>query len=58
MTGKEFKIELIKAGLNQNDIALAFSVNIKTINTICNKVTVPKLYSFAIHGYIATINDL
>lgn len=54
MTGDNFKIELIKAKIKQKDLAPIFGVSRKTMNTVCNSFTVPKLYELALIGYLAT----
>ena len=54
MTGNDFKIELIKAGIKQKDLPSAFNISLKTANNICNAHTVPKVYELALIGYLAT----
>lgn len=50
MTSKDFKIKLIQLDLTQSMLAEKLGVSLKTVNSVCNKPTIPLLYQWALYG--------
>lgn len=50
MTGDEFKIKMIQIGIKQQALAKKLGISLKTMNSVCNKPTVPLLYQWALYG--------
>ena len=55
MTGKEFRIKLLKANIKQKDLPDIFKVSLKTVSNICGAATVPMVYELALIGYLALV---
>lgn len=56
MTGIEFKVKMLYIGINQKNLAKKLGVSLKTLNSVCNKPTVPVLYQWALIGVEFTKN--
>lgn len=50
MNSKQFKIKMLELDLNQAMLAKKLGVSIKTVNSVCNKPTIPLLYQWALKG--------
>ena len=57
MTGKDFKIKLIKLNITQEKFAEVIGVSTKTINNVCNATTVSLVYQWALYGYELSLNN-
>lgn len=50
MNSKQFKIKMIELDINQKQLAEKLGVSLKTVNSVCNKPTIPLLYQWALKG--------
>ena len=55
-TGKDLKKKLIDLDLTQQELAQKIGVTVGTVNTMCNKPTIPVLWQWAIYGLEFQVN--